>query len=359
MNKYAFISYSHQDKDVAKWLHKQLESYKLPTGMSNDFIKSRYLRPVFRDEEDLNTGVLSEELHKHLSNSRFLIVICSKAVAASKWVNEEIEFFKKNREWSNIIPVLVNDDSCNSEELWPEAIRKYVGENDNQELLGISYFPNRRKAFIQVVSKMLGVDFDVLWRRHQKARRRMFITMTVLLAVIMVLFYYFAMPVSLKVVLQDQPHSLPYPDDAVLMVNKVEYPLSRLDTMLVVKSLPGYLRGRKVNVRFRATYYQSESLDKRLGIGISNKIQVNIRRDSTFGVFSGNVIDENGCPVEDAEIHVGTITALSDSNGNFHIVLPLPKQESRQKIRVSKDGFHPYEREDEVPSCSLSILLFR
>lgn len=28
--RYAFINYSHRDVKIAKWLHKELEAYKLP-----------------------------------------------------------------------------------------------------------------------------------------------------------------------------------------------------------------------------------------------------------------------------------------------------------------------------------------
>lgn len=359
MNKYAFISYSHKDKSVVKWLHRQLEHYKLPTGISNDFIKSKYMRPVFRDVEDLNTGILSEELHKHLISSRYLIVICSKASASSKWVNEEIVFFVKNREWSNIIPVFLNDSTQNVEELWPEAIKNHVAKNQDQELLGIDYYPNRRKAFVQVVSRMLGVDFDVLWKRYQKARRRSMLLRIIGLFAIACLFYFFAIPVNLKIVLQEQSHNLPAPDKAELVVNNVAYPLSKLDTTLIVKSLPGYMRCRQVDISFRATYYQDIEQTKKLGIGVSDEIFMTIQRDSTFSVFSGNVIDDDGHSIEEATVEIGTHTAITDATGKFRIVLPLSEQAPRQHIKVSKDGYRTYERKDEVPSCSLCIILFK
>ena len=58
---YAFISYSHRDMAVAKWLQKNLEAFMLPTEVHNDIeANSRYLRPIFRDQSDLNTGILRE-----------------------------------------------------------------------------------------------------------------------------------------------------------------------------------------------------------------------------------------------------------------------------------------------------------
>ena len=49
-NCYAFISYNHRDIKAAKWLHKKLESYKLPTEIHNEYEDSKYLRPVCRDQ---------------------------------------------------------------------------------------------------------------------------------------------------------------------------------------------------------------------------------------------------------------------------------------------------------------------
>ena len=43
---FAFISYSHRDMKIARWLQRHLESYKLPTEIHNDIeAGSRYLRP--------------------------------------------------------------------------------------------------------------------------------------------------------------------------------------------------------------------------------------------------------------------------------------------------------------------------
>ena len=49
----AFISYSHRDMDCARWLHKAIETYRVPralVGTQGDFgaVPPR-LRPVFRD----------------------------------------------------------------------------------------------------------------------------------------------------------------------------------------------------------------------------------------------------------------------------------------------------------------------
>ena len=61
--RYAFISYSHKDVKEAKWLHKHLEYYKLPSDIFNEYDENnRYLRSLFRAKEDMCTGVLTSVL---------------------------------------------------------------------------------------------------------------------------------------------------------------------------------------------------------------------------------------------------------------------------------------------------------
>ncbi len=56
----AFISYSHADEKWAAWLHRALETYKIPKhliGKPTDFgpVPER-LAPIFRDRDELATS---------------------------------------------------------------------------------------------------------------------------------------------------------------------------------------------------------------------------------------------------------------------------------------------------------------
>ncbi|MFZ2089912.1 MAG: hypothetical protein WAU47_15195, partial [Desulfobaccales bacterium] len=57
---WAFISYSHQDEKWAAWLHKGLETYRIPQnlvgGEERDFPVPKKIFPVFRDREELPTS---------------------------------------------------------------------------------------------------------------------------------------------------------------------------------------------------------------------------------------------------------------------------------------------------------------
>jgi len=99
MKYWAFISYSHKDAPVADWLHKKLETYRVPRSLvgipSRDGTVPERLIPIFRDREELPTSSqLGDNLQKSLEQSRYLVVICSPAGAQSRWVEEEIRAFK-------------------------------------------------------------------------------------------------------------------------------------------------------------------------------------------------------------------------------------------------------------------------
>ena len=170
---YAFISYNHKDSKQARWIQEELENFKFPTTLKNDY-GSRIpdsLRPIFRDATDLNAGILEENLKRELSDSRFLIVVCSPESARSEWVNKEVDFFIQNGREDQIIPLIVAgkpDAADEKEQCFVPALR-----NLKKEILGIS-IPElgAEKALVKVVAKMLSLKFDQLWQRHERQKRK-------------------------------------------------------------------------------------------------------------------------------------------------------------------------------------------
>ncbi|MCH8034592.1 MAG: toll/interleukin-1 receptor domain-containing protein [Bacteroidetes bacterium] len=96
---WAFISYSSKDSKVARKLHKKLETYNIPRDLVGR--PGRYepvprrLFPIFRDRDELPLSAdLGASIEDALRASRYLIVLCSRNSATSRWVNEEIRYFK-------------------------------------------------------------------------------------------------------------------------------------------------------------------------------------------------------------------------------------------------------------------------
>lgn len=361
MQRYAFISYSHHDMRIARWLHRKLESYRLPAEIRNEFEESRYLRPVFRDQDDLNAGILSDELAQHLKTSKFLIIICSRNSAHSHWMSEEVRQFVECGRLEYIIPVLV-DDFANSfpTESFPEYLREFTRTYPDRELLAVSFKENgREQAFIRVVSRMLGVSFDVLWQRHRRAQRRKLTLTSISVSMVAVLLYYLAMPISLTVRLTDDVHNLPPTSDAILTIGDVTYQISRTDTMLCVEGFPGYYRGHSLQIRFTATYYQPLECSVRFGAGLRQKIQLTTKRDSTFAYFCGQVVDEQGCPVQGAQVTVDESNGETDESGHFTFTFSTPEQREYKFVKVTKPGYIPLTRSQESPGKNIIYVLRR
>ena len=85
----AFLSYSHEDKTWADWLHKALERYVVPKRLvGQETIAGpipKRLFPIFRDREELPSSAdLGSQIETALRQSLFLIVICSPHAAKSR-----------------------------------------------------------------------------------------------------------------------------------------------------------------------------------------------------------------------------------------------------------------------------------
>lgn len=356
--KYAFISYSHKDEKTAIWLQRKLESYRLPTQINNEFDGSKYLRPVFRDETDLDTGILSEELCKHLDSSKFLIVICSVNAATSKWVSSEVEHFIMTGRLEYVIPFVIEEGGPDNPMCYPRYLNEYLRRHPKQELLSISTRAlGREKSFVKTVSRMLGLSFDELWRRHERERRRKTVFFSVCLVVMTAIFYLFAIPMDVSIYMRDGEHELPIPETGTLQVGTQQYVLTTVDTIIRLDKLAGYKRLLPLSVCFEAVFYNRIDTMVSMGICGKNEIYLDLTRDETFSVYAGQVLDENGSPVDSALFKVKDNACITDKEGRFRVVLPLREQTECSEIEIFKTGYEPYERHDEVPGETLRYIL--
>lgn len=187
---FAFISYSHKDKEIAKKLQKRLENYHLPSALqkSNPELPKN-LSPVFIDESNLVArGSLQSALRDNLDKSKYLIIICSPNSAKSEYVNDEAEYFINNGRAASIIPLIV-DGVPHSEypslECFPPAILSLPREN---EPLGIDLKTHgRHDAFLRVIATMLALDLDSFISREARERKRKAIIFTAVTAAVMMI----------------------------------------------------------------------------------------------------------------------------------------------------------------------------
>lgn len=356
---FAFISYSHRDMAVAKWLQKNLKRFKLPTEVHNEIdAKSRYLRPVFRDQSDLNTGILGDELRKNLEESKYLIIICSKNSAQSQWVSDEAKAFVEMGRLYRIIPVIIPDGDTNERNLFPIYLREYFKGHPDKELLGVNIGEvGKEKALIRIVSRMLNVSFDSLWKRHQRQKRLRILTLSVAATLAVLILYLFAIPVNVKVSVNPQESALPSPGDISLTLNGGEYSCPVANPEFENIRMPGYKRFSDIRITLASQFYMPIDTVIPTGYGIARNIHLDLKRDSSFAIFEGEIYDDEMNPLEDAAVDVAGFSARTTSDGKFRIVLPLEKQKTEQPITISKSGYTTVVREDETPGTDLRFIM--
>ena len=174
----AFISYSHQDRSWASWLHGKLENYPIGTALALESGKSS-LRPIFRDEDELAASSdLSVSIRSALERSEYLIVVCSPAAVASKWVNSEIEHFRSLGREDAILCLLVEGSP---EDSFPLALG---GETEPLAANIGSSRSDRRKAVVRLAASLMDVDYASLEDRDARHRQMTFFRNSVVTALV-------------------------------------------------------------------------------------------------------------------------------------------------------------------------------
>ncbi|MEJ8567829.1 toll/interleukin-1 receptor domain-containing protein [Elongatibacter sediminis] len=182
----AFISYSHQDESWARWLQKSLEGYRIPKRLvgaeSPHGPVPKRLQPIFRDREDLSSASdLSTRIKQELAASETLIVVCSPAAARSRWVNEEIRYFRELGRGDRILALVVDGDplaSGTDNGCFPGALLDGGNGHAIEPLAADArkYADGRSLARLKLVAGILGIRLDELRRRdaQRRTRRRLF-----------------------------------------------------------------------------------------------------------------------------------------------------------------------------------------
>lgn len=201
----AFISYSHHDKAWAEWLHRALETYRVPSRLVGQQtaagVVPRRLAPIFRDRDELaSAGDLGRKVQEALSQSANLIVICSPAAAASRWVCEEVLAFRRLGRDERIFCLLVAGepnppDGSQAQECLSSALCHPLREDGtpgegNIEPIAADVRPGKdgkHNAKLKLIAGLLEVEYDQLRRRELQRRNRRLAAVTALALVVMAL----------------------------------------------------------------------------------------------------------------------------------------------------------------------------
>jgi tetratricopeptide (TPR) repeat protein len=162
----AFLSYSHQDSKWASWLHRALEHYRIPRRIAATRSEAELrLKPIFRDRDELASAAdLSSTIRSALAESEYLVVICSRHSAQSRWVNQEIEEFIRLGRTEKILCFALDEPG----ECRPAAL-------SDVESLAADVRPEadgRNGAKLKLIAGLLGLRYDDLVQRDAARRQR-------------------------------------------------------------------------------------------------------------------------------------------------------------------------------------------
>jgi tetratricopeptide (TPR) repeat protein len=189
---FAFLSYSHKDEELARWLHDELEQFRVPpqlVGKITDHgVIPRRLTPIFRDQQELAASHdLSEKIEQALAGSQFLIVLCSPDAATSRWTNAEVAAFKRARPEGCVLaaigsgePFASEIEGREAEECFPPALRQRhdrLGRPTGKRAEPLAAdlreeHGGRRTGLLKLIAGMLGVGLDELVQRETTRRQR-------------------------------------------------------------------------------------------------------------------------------------------------------------------------------------------
>lgn len=186
----AFISYSHADATVARWLLRRLETYRVPTRLVGTHGAHGQIGPrlgaFFRDRDELpSSGDLGATIRAALAASEALVVICSPAAAQSRWVNAEIEAFRAGGHDRQLLCFVVAGEPGSGDPAracFPPALLDRATDGTAIEPLAADARrtgDGRERAFLKLVAGLLGVGFDSLARREAQRRQRRMLAVAV------------------------------------------------------------------------------------------------------------------------------------------------------------------------------------
>lgn len=347
-NYFAFISYNAKDIEWGKRLQKKLEHYRMPATLCSEHGWERKpIKPVFFAPTDIQPGGLTEELQDRLRASRNLIVICSPNSAKSQWVGKEIEFFHSLGRTQNIHFFIV-DGIPHSGDPATECFNPVVDKLGLPEILGanihekIYRWPwlNKERAYVQLISKLLGVEFDAIWQRHRRQLIRKAVAWSVGgVAVVAALIGVWRanQPFDVELRLNETSvhnDAIPPLNGAIVTMRldnemKADTILA-MDDNIVFTNIPHRFLNREVQF----TVSCPDFLDTDTTLLLGSDVTLNVRRDeNVYGAVSFRIWDwREEMPLSGVQVSLAGQEAVSDAEGRVTLFVPLENQSKFYRV---------------------------
>ena len=364
---FAFISYNSKDTEWGKKVQKKLEGYKMPATLCSEHGWARKpIKPVFFAPTDIQPGGLSEELQERLRASRNLIVICSPNSAKSEWVGKEIEFFHQLGRTKQIHFFIVEgtphsghpDTECFNPVVDKLGLPEILGANIHEKIYRWPWM-NKERAYVQLVSKLLGVEFDTIWQRHKRLLIKKAIAWAVGIFIVFAAMFYVwrtNQPVDVEIKLNEASvhnEQLPPLKDAIVTMTLENE--TKTDTIPSIKdaSLFTNIPHRFINQQVRIQVVCQDFLPVDTTLLLAEEVTLNLYRDAkVYGDIHFILFDESRnnerCP--HTEVIVDGHQVLSDAEGIVSLSIPLAEQ--KVFYPISSSSVTIIDKEIKTPHTS-------
>ena len=309
--------------------------------------KRKPINPIFFAPYDIQPGGLTEELKERLRNSRNLIVVCSPNSAQSKWVGLEISYFHELGRTDHIHFFIV-DGVPHSGNKETECFNPVVNQLGIPEILGANIHEkvfrwaklNKERAYVQLITKLLGVEFDSIWQRHRRMLIQKIICWIVgCIAVIVALLatWLINQPVDVNIKIEEQTFhnkNLPVWKNAkvtlILDNEKKSATIQNANSIGSFPHVPHKYLGKEVRMLVKCTNFIS--LDTTLVL--NRQLSLPLRRDnSVYGNVKFRIMNtETEQMVPNCKVTIAGIQTKSDKDGIVKLQIPLEKQDVKYKI---------------------------
>ena len=348
---FAFISYNSHDTTWGKKLQHKLEGYRMPATLCSEHGWERKpINPVFFAPTDIQPGGLTAELQERLRASRNLIVICSPHSAKSEWVGKEIAFFHSLGRTKDIhffivdgIPHCGNPDTeCFNPIVDTLGLPEILGANIHEKIYRWPWL-NRERAYVQLITKLLGVEFDSIWQRHRRLLRQRIAAWIVGIVVAIAALlgvWVNSQPVDVSVSLNETSvhnDNLPPLKDAVVTMeleNETKTDTSMtIDANVVFANVPHKALGKTVHLTVECMNWMPVDTT----FILTKEVVINMARnphsygDVTFILWSKD--EERG--VANTQVTLAGQTSTSDAKGYVRMFIPLERQSDSYKVECS------------------------